>query len=284
MPEHHDLRTTLQRCAVTATPWFAVLDAAQGNAIPGRAQDAGLTVQSLYSGERGAQLKHVAPHLSTFDPNSEFATWMFDHWDGNLGILLQTSAPFETLRKHLKRFLMVKDEAGKRYRFRYYDPRALRAFMPASSAAELKDFFGPVACFYAAGRSGESVCVYSWSANGLASREYPIRRQPAASRRATGLDEGRVTGSLVVTLVDAESGVPIGGASVQATGPTSKGAVSGSWGEVRFEGLAQGQYEVFAVDTEHRMGQGTATVTAEASQLQLACRATTPVEGAVERG
>ena len=33
--------------------------------------------------------------------------------------------------------------------FRYYDPRVLRVFLPAFSAADAADFFGPVAAFAA---------------------------------------------------------------------------------------------------------------------------------------
>lgn len=271
--QQHNLRTKLQRCAVPATPWFAFVDAAQDDSIPGRARDAGLSVQSLYSGERGAKLEHVAPHLTTFDPGGEFAAWLFDHWEGNHGILLQSSASFETLRKHLKRFLMVKTEGGKKYRLRYYDPRVLRAFVPACTSTELKEFFGPVACYYAAGRGGKSVWAYAWSLKGLTAREYPIGQPETPGTGPTGSDGSRATGSLLVALIDADSGMPLSGASVQVDGPVTQQAVTGEWGDTRFSRLTVGTYQIYAIDPQHRMGNGTVTVTESGAQIQLTCRA-----------
>ncbi len=268
-----DLPTALQRCAVSATPWFAVIDAAQDDTVPGKARDAGLLAQSLYAGERGAELEHVAPHLTTFDLNGEFSTWLFDHWDGNHGILLQSSASFETLRKHLKRFLVVKNEDGKTYRLRYFDPRVLRAFIPACTGAELKNFFGPVDSYYAAGRGGESVWSYAWGRNGLSDQEHPIRKKEVPSASAAARDGGRATGSLTVTLVDTADGAPLGGASVQVTGPMTREAVTGEWGDIRFERLIAGSYQVYAIDQEMRMGESTVAVTESGTQIKLFCQA-----------
>jgi hypothetical protein len=152
--------------AVSATPWFAIIDAA-------RAASAGLRTESLYAGELGTMVVDVAPHLVSFDFNSAFAQWLFDRWGGHHGILLQAKAPFDELRKHFRHYLLVKDEAGKKYRFRFYDPRVLRAFLPACSFEEAKGFFGPVDCYYAATREGQSVHAFGWGPRGLTTRELP---------------------------------------------------------------------------------------------------------------
>jgi hypothetical protein len=176
-----DLRTALVRNAVAALPWYAVLDAAQEASVARRARTAGLSVQSLYAGQLGVQLDHVAPHLATFAPDGSFGQWLFEHWGENLGILLQAPVPFEALHKHLRQFLLVKDEAGRKYRFRFYDPRVLRAFLPVCTRNEAHQFFGPAQCFYTAARDGRAIIAYRWTTNGLATRVL----EPAAAARET---------------------------------------------------------------------------------------------------
>ena len=48
------------------------------------------------------------------------------------------------MRRHLRRFLLVKNEAGARCRFRFYDQRVLRAFLPSCTPEETVHFFGPL--------------------------------------------------------------------------------------------------------------------------------------------
>lgn len=148
-------------------PWYAVLDAAQNSSLPRRASDAGLRVESLYAARLGAMLDDVAPHLVSLDLQSPFVDWLLERWDRNYGIFLQSTAPFDTLRKHFRKFLMVKDEAGKKYRFRFYDPRILRAFLPACTPDELKQFFGPIERLYTPTRDGRGVLVFSPSDRGV---------------------------------------------------------------------------------------------------------------------
>jgi hypothetical protein len=162
------IRTALiyQSVAVNAA-WFAVVDAAQDSTLPQRAGKVGLRTQSLYAGRLGGMLEDVAPHLVTVDLHSGFARWFARHWGGNHGILLQSRASFEELRKHFRHFLMVKDEAGKKYRFRFYDPRILRAFLPACTPDEVRQFFGPIERFYTLTRDGSGVLAFSRSDRGV---------------------------------------------------------------------------------------------------------------------
>ena len=170
-PPQNDMARTLTVAAVSVTPWYAVIDAARDATAPQRATEAGLEVQSLYEGPLGQELAGVAPHLMSFDLHNEFAEWLFDRWAGHHGILLQTKAPFEELRRHFRKFLLVKDEAEKKFRFRFYDPRVLRSFLPACSFDEAKEFFGPVQCYYAASRDGVAVLALGWGTKGLTMKE-----------------------------------------------------------------------------------------------------------------
>lgn len=165
------IRSSLTRHGLPGVPWYLILDAAQDAASPARARDSGLKTQSLYAGELGGRLDHVAPHLCTFDLMGAFANWLFDHWRGNHGILLQSKSSFEELRRHFRQFLLVKDEQGSKYRLRFYDPRVLRAFIPACSPEEATSFLGPVACYYAAGRFGITILAFAAGPRGAIARD-----------------------------------------------------------------------------------------------------------------
>lgn len=148
-------------------PWYAVVDAAQDRTLPRRASSSAARTASLFAGRLGRMLDDAAPHLATLDLGGALAAELVDRWDENLAILLQSNASVEHLRKHLRCFLMIKDEAGKKYRFRYYDPRILRAFLPACTATEARSFFGPVKRYYAASRFGAAVLGYSLGPDGV---------------------------------------------------------------------------------------------------------------------
>ena len=172
---------TLARDSLPDQRWYAVIDAAQDVSMPKRALAAKLRVQSLYAGRLGALLDDVAPHLVELPLDSEFTAWLLARWTRNVGVLMQTPAAFDDVRKHLRRMLMVKDEAGKRYRFRFYDPRVLRAFLPVCDVRESADFFGPVQRFYAPSRDGRRVVRFADSPGGGRAGELAVSIGPVGS-------------------------------------------------------------------------------------------------------
>ena len=48
------------------------------------------------------------------------------------------------MRKHFRRFLTVHTSEGKPMRFRYYDPRVMRRFLPACNTEDLAALFNQV--------------------------------------------------------------------------------------------------------------------------------------------
>lgn len=173
-----DVRGALTKLAIPRTPWFAVLDAAVDPNAPYQAAEFGLRRQSLYEGSLGKRVEHVAPHLISFDPQNPFAEWLFKWWRRPHGILLQSSAAFEDVRRHFRRFLLVRNDAGKKFRLRFYDPRVLRPFLTACNPDELSKFFGPVSAYYAAGRRGRSVWAFRWDGRQMESTELPVAWRP----------------------------------------------------------------------------------------------------------
>lgn len=112
----------------------------------------------LYSGEAKEKLETVAPWLFSFPKHSDFRAWYYARsGQQNWGIILQCNKDLKTIYKHLKKFLMVKTEAGKKLYFRFYDPRVLPTFLETSDEAQLKAFFGPIEKYILESKDGEFI-------------------------------------------------------------------------------------------------------------------------------
>lgn len=168
------VREILSRQGASASAWYGLLDAARAPELPGEAVSAGLKIRSLYAGEMGAALSDVAPYLVELPLKSDFFEKLAGNWPEYQFVLFQSQAAFDALHRHLRTFLLVKDERGKLLRFRYYDARVLRPFLPACTPAELTAFFGPIARFYAMSADGNAVLAHSTSATGLVRKAHPL--------------------------------------------------------------------------------------------------------------
>jgi hypothetical protein len=121
---------------------YVLADGASSPEVPRKVVEVGeAQAVSLYRGYAEEEFWEVAPYLIQLDPQR--LDWILQLPE-NFGILLVTKADLDALRRHLRRFLMVQPPGGRPWLFRYYDPRALTAFLPACVAHELQAFFGPV--------------------------------------------------------------------------------------------------------------------------------------------
>ncbi len=123
----------------------AIIDAARIFGEMDTAQKLQSNFLSLFMGQSEELLSSVAPYLFPFQINTEFGSWLLEKgWGHSWGMFIQTTSSLEELRKHFRKFLMVRTEDGKELYFRFYDPRVLRIFMPTCDEQQLKEFFGPV--------------------------------------------------------------------------------------------------------------------------------------------
>lgn len=128
---------------------YAILDAAQSDRICSLLRDAHLHYQSLYEGEKAQELVEVAPYLVLLADKSPLTPALIrEGWDKNWGVYLRCDLNFTALRRHLRRFLTVETEEGKKLFFRLYDPRVLEVFLPTCDASQRGEFFGPIKVFY----------------------------------------------------------------------------------------------------------------------------------------
>lgn len=129
---------------------YAVLD---GASIPDLldhlyAEDGRPEFVCLYRGELEPDIAEVAPYLVRLQPGAPFTAWLLaEGWGKHWGIYALSQADLKSVRRHFRKFLMVKDPEGNQMYFRFYDPRVLRVFLPTCNAEELQFLFGPVVCY-----------------------------------------------------------------------------------------------------------------------------------------
>lgn len=137
---------------------YAIFDGARDETIYRAVYDSKLEYECLFAGELSYELALAAPYLVKLHEAAPLARWLLeDGWENSVGIVAWSLDDLEGLRRHFRRLLRVKDHAGKKLYFRFYDPRVLRVFLPTCRAPELTEVFGPVGRFVVAGSKGEVV-------------------------------------------------------------------------------------------------------------------------------
>ena len=131
--------------------------------------------QVIFLGKMPQVLAEASPYLVRLESRTLFTRWMISRgWGDNWGIFLVSSAGLRELLRHFRRFLMVKDETGKAFYFRYYDPRVMRVYLPTCSTSELKMIFGPVDRFYVEDVDSNSILEFSLIDSELVTRSIRI--------------------------------------------------------------------------------------------------------------
>jgi hypothetical protein len=164
--------------ATRGTEIYAVLDGARDRRIHQMVGSSELAWRCLYTGALPAELLEVAPYLVHMQPDASFTREIISAgWGHAWGVWLISAAPFDDLRRHLRRFLRVQDEAGRRLLFRYYDPIVLATFLPTCTVAELAELFGPIDAFLLEAGSGAEITEFRF--DGLALHTRPRMADPS---------------------------------------------------------------------------------------------------------
>lgn len=149
---------------------FAIVDGARDERIYAAVKGTFLPKACLYSGDLPWQLQMTAPYLIQLDREDRFTRYLIDTgWSHNWATFLRTETGIKQLRRHLREFLRVRDESGKRLIFRYYDPRVLRVYLPTCWPAELTTFFGPISAFITGGNDPGEILEFRNERGTLAS-------------------------------------------------------------------------------------------------------------------
>jgi Domain of unknown function (DUF4123)/FHA domain len=138
-------------------PLFAVIDAARDARALAILRESVEDHLSLYDGAPGARMAEAAPYLVRLPADGALPGRLVrEGWGQSWGIYLRSRRPFDEVRRHLRRLLLVDVEGRpqKAY-FRFYDPRVLRQVAPMCNPRQAAELFGDVRCFLLEDARGE---------------------------------------------------------------------------------------------------------------------------------
>lgn len=138
-----------------------IVDGARDRSVYGTLLDSYLEYSCLYHGEISPELEIAAPYLVQLEYDDAYSTKLLERaWGNSWGILMKCDSGVDTLRRHLRTLLTVKNQAGKLLLFRYYDPRVLRIYLPTCNTEELQTVYGPIARFWTEDESPETLLEF----------------------------------------------------------------------------------------------------------------------------
>jgi Domain of unknown function (DUF4123) len=136
---------------------WGVLDCARDPRIYRALLESRLEFRCLYSGKLDRLLEMNAPHLVELFPNNRLIhTWIDEGWGQNWGIFIRITDS-SNLRHHLRKFLRVQDEGGRKLLMRYYDPRVLGMLLRVFTTEQLTEFNGEIHSFFEEEDGGASL-------------------------------------------------------------------------------------------------------------------------------
>lgn len=119
----------------------------------------------LFAGPLSPEIEVAGPYLVQLRYEDEKTRKFLSlAWQNSWGLFLESDAGKESLRRHLRTFLLVRDYEGHLLMFRYYDPRVMRVYLPTCTNDELKTVFGPINRFLI--ESSEAGTLEEFSFNG----------------------------------------------------------------------------------------------------------------------
>ncbi len=155
---------------------FAVLDGASVAGLLDKLYALSPNFCCLFRGELQPDMAEVAPYLVQLDPGSEFTNWVIGQgWGNHWGIFASSEADFRRMRTHFRTFLIVYDETGRPLRFRYYDPRVLRTYLPTCTTEELTTMFGPVASYIAEDVTSDAILRFQIQSGSLKQKQIVLK-------------------------------------------------------------------------------------------------------------
>lgn len=154
---------------------WAILDGARDDRVYSTFDMFSADKCCLYAGELEPEIKTVAPYLVQIDREDRWTRYLIDKgWGESWGVFLRASASLSELRRHLRRFLIVLDDRGRRRIFRYYDPRVLRGYLPTCLTGELRFVFGPIDEYLIESEDASRVLRFSFDGVNLLERAHPV--------------------------------------------------------------------------------------------------------------
>jgi pSer/pThr/pTyr-binding forkhead associated (FHA) protein len=135
---------------------YAVLDAVRDSRIPAFL-DA--------SGEKYARVDEenlASPFLVLIPAQSRLLDVLIkDGWNHGWGFYLAAAVDFESTLRHWRPFVTLHNRRGEPVTFRFWEPRVLRAIVPAMPSSEAAGFFGPISRLVVEGDKPEAAMEFT---------------------------------------------------------------------------------------------------------------------------
>ena len=153
---------------------WAVLDLARDRRIHAALLESRLEFLCLHAGRLPRELELAAPHIVELLPGHRLLDRLFgEGWGQSWGVAARLADP-TALRRHLRKFLKVRDEDGRSLLFRWYDPRVLRTYLPTCTPDELREFFGPLDAWFSESAAGAAMVEHRFDGRVLRRREVAV--------------------------------------------------------------------------------------------------------------
>jgi hypothetical protein len=140
---------------------IAVLDPLRDARIPAFLDASGEKFIPLDDGVRiAAYVVLLPPHARLLD------VLIKDGWNRGWGFYCTSASGVEEICAHFKNFVTLYTPGGTPLTFRFWDPRVLRACVPAFLPQEAADFFGPLTRIVVEGEKAEMAAEYTLGPRG----------------------------------------------------------------------------------------------------------------------
>jgi hypothetical protein len=160
---------------------FAIVDAAQDQKVYWELENSFLPHSCLFAGKLPEALEMASPYIVQLYSDDKFTDFLGANLGRSLGIFFRCEQGLAEVRRHLRRFLTVKDPAGRKMLFRYYDPRVLRIYLPTCTKQELSTVFGPIQTFWTEGEKPGEVIRFDFRG-----KELEVHAESVAGEAVSG--------------------------------------------------------------------------------------------------
>lgn len=141
---------------------YAILDGARNLDTLDMLEDSDAPFLCVYTGRLDPEVAVTAPYVVEVSEDDDLFDLLFDEgWGDSRGIFFRSDQRLRSVRRHLRSLTYAEMPDGEMVLFRFYDPRAMRTFMPVATAEQKDGMFGGVIDSYILeNEAGDGIVVY----------------------------------------------------------------------------------------------------------------------------
>ena len=149
---------------------FAILDGARNLATLDMLEDSDAAFMCLHTGRLDPEVAATAPYLVELKEDGTLFDELFDEgWGDARGLYLRSDLRLRQVRNHFRPLTHAQMPDGEIVLFRFYDPRALRTFMPVATPEQRAAMFGDaIESYLLESEAGDAIVAYERDAEATA--------------------------------------------------------------------------------------------------------------------